>query len=157
MRSIPQLAVATLLAIAMTIAIGLAVGCTPGLEPNPPEVSFDLRTYDVSYRDPRGPCFSAGDVTVRCFGRGMLLAHDFTGDGLVDLAMYLDERDGFRHTFAYLDIYTNDGTPLADAVVEEAKWKEGHWAWIDPADWPGLRAPAFERFMREQDDAHDWP
>ncbi|NVB82315.1 MAG: hypothetical protein HOV81_28300 [Kofleriaceae bacterium] len=152
MRSIQQLAIATLLAIAMTIALALLFGgCVPGLEPNPPEVSFDVRTYEVSYRDARGPCFVADDVTVRCFGRGEVLAHDFTGDGLVDLAMYLDERDGFRHTFAYLDIYTNDGTPLERAKPVQAKWKEGHWAWIDPATYPGLRADRFVDFMRDHD------
>lgn len=156
MRSIQHLAVATLLAIAMTLALALLLGgCVPGLESNPVEVSFDLRTYDVSYRDARGPCFSASGLTVRCFGRGALLAHDFTGDGLADLALYRDERDGFRHTFAYLDIYPNDGTPLARAHAVEAKWKDGHWVWIDPADYPGLRADRFVDFMRDQDARHD--
>ena len=156
MRSIQQLALATLVAIAMTIALALLLGgCAPRLDTNPSEVSFDGRMYEVSYGDARGPCLSATALRARCFGRGTLIAHDFTGDGSPDLAIYFDERDGFRHTFSYLDIYANDGTPLDAAQPAQAKWKEGHWAWIDPAAYPGLRAEPFVRFMRGQDELHD--
>lgn len=152
MRSTEQLAVGLLLAIAMTIALALMLGgCA--LDANPTQISFDGRTYDVTY-DEQGPCFATADLTVRCFGRGTLLALDFTGDGTDDLALFRDERDGFRHTFAYLDIYVNDGTPLDAVVVVSAKWKEGHWTWIDPARYPGLHSKKFERFMHDQDAVH---
>lgn len=141
----------TFLAIAL-----LVVSCKAGLETTPSKVSFGGRTYDVSYAGVRGPCFSDGNRVVRCFDEGTLIVHDFTGNGTPDLGMYVDERDGWQVTFSYLDIYANDGTPLATVEPEQAKWKEGHWAWIDPARYPGLRAAAFDAFMRDQDEAHDW-
>lgn len=58
---------------------------------------------------------------------------DVTGDGVADRVVVTDERDGFRHTFAYADIYVSQ---RGEAVT--AKFKEGRWIWVDPAAFPGL-------------------
>ena len=58
---------------------------------------------------------------------------DFNGDGRLDHAVVTDERDGFRTTFAYLDV------TLAGATEPEtAKFKDGRWIWIDHARYPQL-------------------
>ncbi|HEY1818014.1 MAG TPA: hypothetical protein VGG74_36980 [Kofleriaceae bacterium] len=122
------------------------------LPTNPGRVSFDGRDYTVDYES--DACLLGDGERVRCLGAGTLLAFDFTGDGVSDLALYQDTRDGFRDCFAYLDIYVNDGTPLRDASAVHAKWKEGHWDWIASDHYPGLASAPFVRFMREQDGAH---
>lgn len=58
---------------------------------------------------------------------------DFDGDGRDDHARLTDERDGFRRTFAYLDIWLADGRD-----AESAKFKEGRWIWIDHAKYRNL-------------------
>jgi hypothetical protein len=74
-----------------------------------------------------------------------LYIRDFSGDGIADIAYLEDRRDGFRHTFAYLEIYKNDGTPRWLAEPDTAKLKDGRWIWVDLAEYPALahfRAPA---------------
>ena len=61
---------------------------------------------------------------------------DVTGDGIVDRIVVTDERDGFRTTFAYADIYISDG----DGPPITAKLKDGRWIWVDAAQFPGLAA-----------------
>lgn len=58
---------------------------------------------------------------------------DVTGDGIDDRVVVTDERDGFRRTFAYADIYVNGA---AEPVT--AKLKDGRWIWVDAAKFPGL-------------------
>jgi len=132
------------------LAVVLA-GC--GLATNPGEVTFGGRTLAIVYDDQ--PCAYERGELARCLGAGTVIAYDFTGDGVDDLASYRDTRDGFRDTFAYLDIWCNDGTPLAVAPVTHAKWKDGHWDWIDERAFPGLAGPRFVRFMEAQDREHD--
>jgi hypothetical protein len=128
--------------------VALCAGC--GITTNPDEVTFGGQTHLVSY---------AGEVEIagRAIGTGTLLVHDFDGDGRDDLALYMDTRDGFRDTFSYLDIYIDDGRQSFEmAEPDHAKWKEGHWAWIDATKYPGLDDRRFRSFIREQDDAHAW-
>lgn len=58
---------------------------------------------------------------------------DVTGDGIADRVVVTDDRDGFRRTFAYAEIYVSQGD-----VAVTAKLKEGRWIWVDPAAFPGL-------------------
>ena len=58
---------------------------------------------------------------------------DFNDDGRIDHAELTDERDGFRHTFAYLDMWL-----AGHEGYETAKFKEGRWIWIDHAKYPNL-------------------
>lgn len=58
---------------------------------------------------------------------------DFDGDGRLDHAQLTDERDGFRRTFAYLDV-----SLAAAPDVETAKYKDGRWIWIDHAKYRNL-------------------
>jgi hypothetical protein len=58
---------------------------------------------------------------------------DFDGDGLLDHARLTDERDGFRHTFAYLDIWL-----AGEHGYETAKFKDGQWIWVDHARYRNL-------------------
>jgi hypothetical protein len=128
----------------------VALACC-SLETDPDRVTFGGIEYEVRWSN---HCLIAHDMNVRCLGEGTLIAFDFTGDDVDDLAVYTDNRDGFRRTFSYLEIWRNDGAHLTDATSETAKWKEGHWAWIDPDAYPGLRDSKFRRFMRARDDAH---
>ena len=120
------------------------------LETDPIRVTFGGRSLDVRYGD--GVCLFEAGRPVRCLGHGTLLAYDFTGDGVDDLAVYVDTRDGFRDTFSYLEIWNNNGRPLGVAPSVTAKWKEGHWDWIDPLVYPGLQSRRFKRFMRGDQD-----
>jgi hypothetical protein len=132
-----------------SIVLTIAAACSAcSVTTNPDQITFAGNTYLVTY---------AGGVSIdgRAFGEGTLLVHDFNGDDRDDFALYMDTRDGFRDTFSYLDIYVDDGRSLALAAAEQAKWKEGHWAWIDASQFPGLDDSRFRRFMREQDDKHD--
>lgn len=58
---------------------------------------------------------------------------DVTGDGVLDRVVVTDERDGFRRTFAYADIYVS-----RRGIAVTAKLKDGRWIWVDPAQFPGL-------------------
>jgi hypothetical protein len=139
--------------------IGALVSLT-GAATHPTTVEFGGTTYDVEYDD--HVWLSLHGERVRDLGHGQqLLRYDFDGDATLDLGVFSDERDGFRDTFAYLDIWSNDGRALADAAPVSAKWKEGHWAWIDVASYPALDGRTiggwlFESFMREQDRRNDW-
>lgn len=125
---------------ALLLLMGLA-GCggggeDDGVTTSPPSVVFGGARHQVRY-GAGGPCFAG-----RCFAGGTLVAHDFTGDGHTDLGLFTDERDGFRSTFAYLDLVRDDGT------IEQAKYKDGRWIWVDLAAYPGLdpQQPAGRRF-----------
>jgi hypothetical protein len=61
------------------------------------------------------------------------IAADFDGDGRIDRAELTDERDGFRHTFAYLEIQL-----AGTSTRETAKYKDGRWIWVDHARYPRL-------------------
>jgi hypothetical protein len=63
----------------------------------------------------------------------VMIDADFDGDGRLDHARLTDERDGFRHTFAYLDIWL-----AGQADFETAKFKDGRWIWIDHAKYQNL-------------------
>jgi hypothetical protein len=125
---------------------------------NPTSVELGGTTYGVEYAD--HIWLTHDGERVRDLGVGqMLLRYDFDGDGSVDLGVFDDQRAGFRNTFAYLEIWSNDGRALADAMPVSAKWKEGHWAWIDVSQYPALDGRTlwgylFENFMRQQDAAH---
>jgi hypothetical protein len=58
---------------------------------------------------------------------------DFNDDGRVDHAKLSDDRDGFRHTFAYLEIWL-----AGHEGYETAKFKDGRWIWIDHAKYSNL-------------------
>jgi hypothetical protein len=136
----------------LALLLVAVTGC--GLDTDPRQVSFGGRELHVEYGD--SVCLYRHGDLVRCLGSGRLLAYDFTGDGVDDLALYQDTRDGFRHCFSYLEIWTNDGTPIEQAQSETAKWKDGDWVWIDPAKYPRLHSSVFESFMKAQDAAHDF-
>jgi hypothetical protein len=125
---------------------------------HPTSVEYGGETFDVEY-DAHVWLARDGE-RVRDLGYGQqLLRYDFDGDGAPDLGVFSDERDGFRSTFAYLEIWSDDGRTLADAVPVSAKWKDGHWVWIDVESYPALDGRTlwgwlFESFMREQDRAH---
>lgn len=128
-----------------------------GPDENPSEVSIGGSDYEVTDIEHHIWLVEPGGVRARDLGYGTrLLRWDFTGDGVPDLGVFTDERDGFRRTFAYLTIYANDGTRLDKIEPVEAKWKEGHWAWIDLAQYPGLdprttHGALFTRYMQQQD------
>src|SRR5262245_25656615 len=73
---------------------------------NPSEVEFARRTYNVVYDNDHVWLVEPGaPLPARDLGRGTdLLWWDFDGDGRRDLGVLVDERDGFRRTFAYLSI-----------------------------------------------------
>ena len=131
---------------------------------HPMSVEYGGMTYAVDYEDTEygGHVWLTHDgERMRDLGVGtMLLRYDFDGDGTLDLGVFTDERDGIRNTFAYLEIWANDGRTLAEAAPVSAKWKEGHWVWIDVSQYPALDGRTlwgwlFERYMREQDNLHD--
>jgi hypothetical protein len=131
------------------VVLAIAAGCGAcSVTTDPDQVTFGGRTLPVQY---------GGGVSIdgRSLGEGTLIVHDFNEDGKDDFALYMDNRDGFRHTFSYLDIYIDDGRSISLAEPEQAKWKEGHWAWIDESVYPGLRHSRFLRFMSDRDDEHD--
>jgi hypothetical protein len=138
--------------------IGLIASSTGATHPT--RVEFGGTTYEVEYDD--HIWLSRRGERVRDLGYGQqLLQYDFDGDATLDLGVFSDERDGFRDTFAYLDIWSNDGRSLADAAPVNAKWKEGHWAWIDVSHYPALDGRTiwgwlFHSFMREQDRRNYW-
>ena len=108
-----------------SIVLVIAAACSAcSVTTDPDQVTFNGQTYLVTY---------GGGVSIdgRSLGEGTLIVHDFNGDDRDDFALYMDTRDGFRDTFSYLDIYVDDGRSLSLAEPEQAKWKEGHWAWID--------------------------
>ena len=74
---------------------------------------------------------SCGDTGTRNVHRA--IEADFNGDGRIDHAKLTDERDGFRNTFAYLDIWL-----AGEDGYETAKFKDNRWIWIDHAKYPRL-------------------
>lgn len=123
----------------------------------PAPVDFGGATYEVSY-SAEHVWLVESDHVVHDLGVGQqLIRYDFDGDGTLDLGVFLDERDGFRETFAYLEVWKNDGTSIAQAKPVSAKWKDGRWVWIDLAEFPGLDPTRWEgywfgTFMRARDE-----
>jgi hypothetical protein len=144
-----------LLVVAASCTFLLGAVASMSGETHPTSVEYGGTTYGVEYDD--HVWLSREGERVRDLGYGQqLLRYDFDGDGTLDLGVFSDERDGFRNTFAYLEIWSNDGRALAEATPVSAKWKEGHWVWIDVSRYPALDGRTlwgwlFSSFMREQD------
>jgi hypothetical protein len=142
-------------ALALLLRLALQERCA--VEENPSRVSFGGQQYDVVYAH-AGSCpisVQQGGRELRCLGDGTLVSHDFDADGTKDLAIFTDDRDGFRRTFAYLDIFADRGAPLEQAAPVQGKWKDARWIWIEPRDYPGLdpTSPAgacFQRFVERR-------
>lgn len=119
----------------------------------PTTVEFAGHSYDVEYAD--HVYLTAEGQRVIDLGYGQeLLQLDFDNDGRLDLGVLADDRDGFRNTFAYLEMTLDDG----QRTRESAKWKDGHWVWVDLARYPTLDGRTLgglwlADYMRMHDDA----
>ena len=142
---------------AVLALVTLWAGCD-GLETNPSSVRFANQEYRVELAWDAAICNEHQVATLSALGdgrqlpEGHLVVFDADRDGTDDVAVY-SKHHGFRDHFGYMTIFLNHGIPLSKAEPIVAKWKEGHWAWIDVAELPALgeaHSPVM-RWVRDQD------